>query len=349
MKLISLGIMSGTSLDGVDLALCRFKENKGIWKYDILDAVTVPYTTNWESKLRSAHRLNVQDFLLLHNEYGKYIGNLAKQFLEKKPAPDIISSHGHTIFHQPENGFTFQLGNGAAIAANTHITTISDFRSLDVALGGQGAPLVPVGDELLFREYDYCLNLGGIANISFDQNNERKAYDICPVNQVLNHLASQKHKLYDKDGEIGASGKIDISLLNSLNSLDYYSQKYPKSLSREWIEQNINTLLTDSAISTEDQLATFYEHISYQISRSVFTNGKIMVTGGGAKNKFLIKKLFEKLSCEIVIPDDQLIDFKEALIFAFLGVLRFTGRLNCFASVTGAKTDSIAGTIYSIS
>jgi anhydro-N-acetylmuramic acid kinase len=150
MKLISLGIMSGTSLDGVDLALCRFKENKGIWKYDILDAFTIPYTSNWESKLRSAHRLNVQDFLLLHNEYGKYIGNLAKQFLEKKPSPDIISSHGHTIFHQPDKGFTFQLGNGAAIAATANISTVSDFRSLDVALGGQGAPLVPVGDKLLF-------------------------------------------------------------------------------------------------------------------------------------------------------------------------------------------------------
>ncbi len=349
MNYTSLGIMSGTSLDGVDFALSRFMEENDQWKYEILNAVTIPYTADWETKLRNAHTLNAFDFLLLHNEYGHYLGNLANNFLDKKPVPNIISSHGHTIFHQPDKGLTFQLGNGAVIAATTNITTVSDFRSFDVALGGQGAPLVPVGDKLLFRQFDYCLNLGGIANISFDADNLRLAYDICPVNQVLNHLASRKNKPFDKDGDIGALGKIDRELLDSLNNLDYYSKKYPKSLSREWIEKNINILLTGSGISVEDQLATFYEHISEQVSKAVFSNGSVIITGGGAKNKFLLKKLKEKLKCEIIIPDERLIDFKEAIIFAFLGVLRFIGHPNCLSSVTGAKMDSIAGNIYTIS
>jgi anhydro-N-acetylmuramic acid kinase len=348
MNMISLGIMSGTSLDGVDLALCRFSETNNQWQYDILDAVTISYPSEWEMKLRTAHQLNVQDFLLLHNEYGKYLGNLVNQFLVNKPVPDIISSHGHTIFHQPDKGFTFQLGNGASIAATTKITAISDFRSLDVALGGQGAPLVPVGDKLLFHEYDYCLNLGGIANISFDVDYVRIAFDICPVNLVLNNLASRKDKSFDRDGEIGASGKINQTLLNSLNSLDFYSQKWPKSLGREWVERNVRPLLEDSGLSIEDQAATYYEHISYQISHVINSTGRIFITGGGAKNKYLVEKLIEKVPCKIVIPDHQLIDFKEALIFAFLGVLRFIGHINCLSSVTGSKLDNAGGTIYPI-
>ncbi len=347
-NITSLGIMSGSSLDGVDFALCLFEEINDTWTYEIMDAATITYPVAWESKLRTAHTLNAFEFLLLHNEYGKYLGNLSRTFLREKTAPEIISSHGHTIFHQPDKGLTFQLGNGAVIAATANITTISDFRSLDVALGGQGAPLVPIGDKLLFGNYDYCLNLGGIANISFNVGNERIAYDICPVNQVLNYLASCKKRPFDKDGEIGASGKVNRALLNSLNSQNYYSKNYPKSLSREWIEQNIFKLLSDSKISIEDQSATFYEHITNQVSKSVFSNGRMIITGGGAKNKFLIKKLTENLPCNIIIPDPQLIDFKEALIFAFLGVLRLIGRANCLSSVTGAKTDNLGGIIYSI-
>ena len=261
---------------------------------------------------------------------------------------DIISSHGHTIFHQPDKAFTFQLGSGATIASTTNITTISDFRTLDVALGGQGAPLVPIGDKLLFHEYDYCLNLGGFANISFDVNNLRIAFDICPVNLVLNDLASQKNRSFDKDGEIGASGKINPSLLNSLNSLDYYSQKWPKSLGREWVEKNIYSLFTDPVLSIEDRAATFYEHVAYQLSEVLGFSGRILLTGGGAKNKFLVKKLMEKTPCQIVKPENQLIDFKEALIFAFLGVLRFNGQINCLSSVTGADIDNIGGVIHPI-
>jgi anhydro-N-acetylmuramic acid kinase len=348
MKITSLGIMSGTSLDGVDLALCSFTEKNNKWHYDILNAGTICYPTEWERKLSSAHQLNACDFLLLHNEYGRYIGNLVNIFLEGKIVPDIISSHGHTIFHQPAKSLTFQLGSGAIIAATANITTISDFRTLDIALGGQGAPLVPIGDKLLFHEYDYCLNLGGFANISFDVNNVMVAFDICPVNLVLNALAQKRNKSFDMDGEIGASGKINPSLLDSLNSLDYYNKKWPKSLGREWVEQNISVLLANSGISIEDQAATFYEHISYQISKVVHSNGRMLLTGGGAKNKFLLKKLIEETPCQIVTPEDQLIDFKEALIFAFLGVLRFNEQINCLSSVTGANMDSICGIIHTI-
>ena len=346
MNLTSLGIMSGTSLDGIDLALCRFTEKKGQWHYDILDSETIGYPIEWEQKLRTAHKLDAVDFLLLHNEYGKFLGSVVNNFLEGKIIPDIISSHGHTIFHQPDKEFTFQLGSGASIAATALITTVCDFRTLDVALGGKGAPLVPIGDKLLFHEYDYCLNLGGFANISFEDNNGRIAFDVCPVNLVLNDLASQKHLLFDIDGEIGASGKIDLSLLDALNSLEYYEQQRPKSLGREWVEQHINPLLTNSGLSVEDQAATYYEHIAYQISKVVGPAGKLLCTGGGTKNKFLTNKLIEKNVSQITIPENDLIDFKEALIFAFLGVLRFIGHVNCLSSVTGAKINNIGGIIY---
>lgn len=344
----SLGIMSGTSLDGVDLALCQFSKNKDKWQYVILDSKTISYPAEWEQKLRTAHKLEAIDFLLLHNEYGRFIGSMVNSFLNGKLIPDLIASHGHTIFHQPDKEITFQLGSGASIAAVTQITTISDFRTLDVALGGQGAPLVPVGDKLLFCEYDYCLNLGGFANISFENNNKRIAFDICPVNLALNDLAAQKNKPFDLDGEIGASGKIDQSLLDSLDALDYYKQKWPKSLGREWVQCHIFPLLADTGISIEDKAATFYEHIAYQISKVVTTKGKIICTGGGARNKFLFRKLKEKTDSQIFVPENNLIDFKEALIFAFLGVLRLSEKVNCLSSVTGAKMDNIGGTVYSM-
>jgi len=339
--------MSGTSLDGIDLAICRFDDD-GRWSYEITDAKTIPYSEEWIDKLRNAASLPASDFLLLHNEYGRHIGSLVNQFLRNKKIPDLICSHGHTIFHQPEKMFTFQLGNGASIAASTRITTISDFRNLDVALGGQGAPLVPIGDKLLFHEYTYCINLGGFANISYDLGDKRIAFDICPVNIVLNDLASKKNQSFDKDGEIGASGKVKESLLKSLDALDYYQQKFPKSLGREWVEENITPLLLKSGLSIEDQAATYYEHISNQISKAVASFGKILFTGGGSMNRYLINKIRSKIKAEIVIPDEKLINFKEALIFAFLGVLSYKGQINCLSSVTGANSDSIVGTIFPV-
>lgn len=346
MNVTAVGMMSGTSLDGIDLALCRFTRIAGEWKYEIIDAKTIDYPLEWTKKLKNASNLKAIDFLLLHNEYGRFIGELINEFLEGKILPDLICSHGHTIFHQPENRFTFQLGNGAFIASGTGITTVSDFRNLDVALGGQGAPLVPIGDKLLFGEYDYCINLGGFANISFEQNNQRIAFDICPVNIILNYLAGQRGLPFDYNGELGNSGNVNNALLKSLNALEYYQQLSPKSLGREWIEQKVIPLLQGSDLTIGDQAATFYEHISLQISKILGSKGKILFTGGGTKNTFLLKRIRSKVTCQIVIPEEKLINFKEALIFAFLGVLASDNKINCLSSVTGAKADSVTGTVF---
>ncbi len=348
MSYLVIGIMSGTSLDGIDIALCRFHQSNEQWSYQIIDARTIEYSTVWTEKLTQAPTLGAAEFLKLHNEYGSYIGKQINEFIYNKEKPVIIASHGHTIFHQPEKKFTFQLGNGASIAAETGITTICDFRSLDIALGGQGAPLVPVGDKLLFGEYNYCLNIGGFANISFEQHDSRIAFDICPANIVLNGLAMQLGEPFDLDGHLGASGKISRTLLNQLNSVQYYQQKYPKSLGREWVDKEILPLLKASKLSVEDQAATFYEHISQQIGTAIGDSGKLLITGGGANNLFLINQLKEKTLCDIVLPQKNVIDFKEALIFAFLGLLTFTAKNNVFASATGSVRDHCGGAIYPI-
>ena len=348
MSILAIGVMSGTSLDGVDIALCRFSESGMSWSFEIIEAQTVSYSNLWIEKLRNAPLLASYEFLLLHNEYGIYVGKLIQEFLQGKEIPQLIASHGHTIFHQPDKKLTFQLGNGASIAAITGITTISDFRNFDISLGGEGAPLVPVGDQLLFREFDYCLNLGGFANISFEKENIRLAFDICPANIILNELALQYGKPFDEDGQLGASGIVDEELLKKLNNLDYYLQGPPKSLGKEWSDNHIISLLSDSGISIEDQAATFYEHITDQVSRAASSFGKILVTGGGAKNKFLICKLRSQMLCQLILPDQELIDYKEALIFAFLGVLAFKGEVNVLSSVTGASRDHIGGVIYQV-
>lgn len=348
MNTLALGIMSGTSLDGIDIALCRFSQPQDKWNYEIVEAKTIAYPSVWIEKLKKAPHLKAEEFLMLHDEYGRYTGELITEFLRGKEVPQLIASHGHTIFHQPDKKFTFQLGNGASIAATTQITTVSDFRSFDVALGGQGAPLVPMGDQLLFPKFDYCLNIGGFANVSFERDGVRIAFDVCPANIVLNELAHKKGFAYDEDGHLGASGTVNKPLLKKLNNLGFYSQKWPKSLGREWTDNQITPLLSASGLSIEDQAATIYEHIAFQISNVIGNNGRLLATGGGSKNLFLIDKLKLKTSCQIVLPDEKLIDFKEALIFAFLGVLAFNGHINIPSSVTGSTQDHIGGIIYNI-
>lgn len=259
---------------------------------------------------------------------------------------ELVASHGHTIFHQPEKAFTFQLGHGASIAAETGITTVADFRSGDVALGGQGAPLVPVGDRLLFNDYNMCLNLGGFANISYEENHKRIAFDICPVNILLNDLAMRLGKQYDAGGALGRTGRVDDKLLSRLNHLDFYREKPPKSLGREWLDTYFIPLLDESTIPVKDKLHTLYEHIAIQIAGVSKKNGRILITGGGTFNTFLLERIKEHIAVEMVIPADTIINYKEALIFAFLGLLRYLGEINCYASVTGAKRDSSTGVIY---
>lgn len=342
-------MMSGTSLDGMDLVVVRFNRHKDNWQYKILQAVTLEYTGEWKRKLQEAATLPAEEFLLLHNEYGRYTGDAVARFLSDAGLhAGLVASHGHTIFHQPAKQFTFQLGAGAAIAAQCGITTISDFRTTDVALGGQGAPLVPAGDELLFSSYGFCLNLGGFSNISNQQHGRRIACDISPVNLVANSLAMRAGYAYDNNGEMGSRGSIHTGLVDRLNALDFYTLPAPKSLGREWVETCFMPVLDQFNIPLEDLMRSVYEHIAVQISRYInsFETGEVLVTGGGAFNTFLVELIRQKSRSQLVIPGEQLVKFKEALIFALLGLLRYRNEVNCLASVTGASRNSSSGIIH---
>lgn len=344
-----LGLMSGTSLDGLDIAYCIFIQRKNKWKYSIEKAITYHYPDKWWKRLKNAHRLTAYELIKLHNEYGAYIGDLINTFLNNiNKKVDLISSHGHTIYHQPADNLTFQAGSGMEIARRTNITTISDFRSLDVLRGGQGAPLVPVGDKYLFSEYSFCINLGGFANISFDYHKERIAFDICAVNFIINYLTSKVGAKYDKDGGMATKGKINQSLLEKLNNLEYYNIPPPKSLGREWVESELIPTIEMFDISIYDKIRTIYEHIAIQIYMVLqkYRGGNILLTGGGAKNTYLVELIKKYIDQDVVIPNPLIIDYKEALIFAFLGVLRIRNEINCFKTVTGASEDSIVGTLH---
>lgn len=349
LKYRAIGVMSGTSLDGVDVVACEFYNNGNVWKYKIIEGETFAYPEYIYELLKASQKLSSIELAQLDVYYGRFLGETVKEFLnETEFVPDFIASHGYTVFHQPDNGLTVQIGSGAEIAAATGIKSICNFRTTDVALGGQGAPLVPIGDELLFNEYVACLNLGGFSNISYkNEKGSRVAFDICPVNFVLNHFANKQNIPFDYAGAMGRQGKVNNELLQRVNSIPYYSQVAPKSLGREFVEQEVYPLILDN-ISDKDAIATFYEHINLQIGKVIneLPQGKILVTGGGALNTYLIEKLKKNCTRPLVVSDKQLIDFKEALIFAFLGVLRTLEIPNCLSSVTGAKRDNVGGVIF---
>ena len=343
----AIGLMSGSSLDGLDLALVKFKEEGEHYDFQILAAETLPYPDFWKTQLSEAFHKQPKDLVQLDKDYGRYLGEQVSTFAKKHNASsDFVASHGHTIFHKPEQHYTLQIGDGKELAKACGFTVINDFRSEDVSKGGQGAPLVPIGDKLLFSDYEICLNIGGIANVSYDENGQRIAYDLCIANQALNHLAQTKGLDYDHDGQLAHSGKVNIDLLKRLNKHPFYGQLPPKSLGREFFEENQKDLLKD--LSVEDLLATFVEHIALQIALGVshLPKGKILVTGGGARNQFLMERLQARTSHEVVIPEKTIIDYKEALVFAFLGLLRSEGKTNVLASVTGAESDSCSGQIW---
>ncbi len=345
----ALGIMSGSSFDGLDLAYCEFSENEGKRSYRIIAAETIPYPEEWKILLQESFYASGEKLTENNVTYGKFLGGQASDFLKKHGLkPDIIASHGHTIFHKPEAGFSLQLGDGQAIAIVTGIETVCNFRNKDILLGGQGAPLVPVGDRLLFSEFDYCLNLGGIANISFEEDGQRRAFDICPANQLLNHLSRQMGLPYDKNGATASLGKLSKTLFDELNSMEFYKQPYPKSLSNEQVQEFFLPLLDNSPALLEDKLYTAAKHIAYQIASATDSSSskKILLTGGGAHNSFLVEAIRRECPQTIHLPEAQIIDFKEALIFAFMGILRKEGRINCLASATGARRDSCCGVIY---
>lgn len=343
-----IGCMSGTSLDGLDLVACRFTFDQK-WSFEILKALNISYSHKWVNRLSDISELTALDFAFLHNEYGKFIGKQIAEFCVDLPEkPFLIGSHGHTIFHQPLMKLTFQVGNGACIAAATGIPTVCDFRSLDVALGGQGAPLVPIGDEFLFDDYEFCLNLGGIANVSFREGGKRKAFDICPANMAFNHFIKETGYEYDLYGSMGESGTVHPELLNLLNSLDYYQIKGPKSLGREWVETQFLPLIYSFQLPVQDILRTLYEHVSDQLTLAIdqYPKGQILISGGGAHNVFLVDLFSDKTKHKTIVPSVQIIDFKEAIIFAFLGILRYRNEVNCLKSVTGAHHDHCGGVIY---
>jgi anhydro-N-acetylmuramic acid kinase len=349
--MIVIGVMSGTSLDGLDLACCHF-EFKKKWSFSLLNAVTIPYSSHLRQLLEFLPNATGVDLVMADMNYGRFIGKEIVKFIENTGLiPDLIASHGHTVFHQPDKGFTIQIGNGHAITAETGLPVVFDFRSLDVALGGQGAPLVPIGDQLLFSDYDCCLNLGGFANISFhDHKSGRVAYDICPVNIVLNHLSQKAGNRFDNKGVMASSGNTDFHLLESLNKFEYYDRKYPKSLGKEWVEQFVFPLLETSDKSIKDQLNTFSAHVAYQVCKALESAGpgSVLVTGGGAFNEFLIQTIKSKTQSEIIIPGNDTVNYKEAIVFALLGLLRFRNEINCLRSVTGASRDSVCGLLVSL-
>lgn len=341
-----LGLMSGTSLDGLDLAYVRIDFAYKQWRYQILHAETVTYPKKWQTKLENSIYLDNDALHDLDKKYSRYLAEQTKSFISESNISklDLISSHGHTVKHRPELGYTIQIGNLPEFGNAFDIPVVCDFRTQDVALGGQGAPLVPIGDELLFSEYKYCLNLGGIANISTEENEKRIAYDIGALNIVLNHYASKLGHKYDKGGKLAASGKLDKNLLSKLDSLEYYNQPYPKSLGREWVDDKLFTILDASGIDSKDILHTYTIHISKKISSNVKKGSRVLVTGGGAYNDFLIQQLQEEIKW--MIPKKEIVEYKEALIFGLLGVLRYRNQVNCLKSYTGASKNHSSGKLY---
>ena len=345
----ALGIMSGSSLDGLDLAFCSFERGGDGWSYQIVQSETIPYPEEWKLILADLPEKTAVELVEYDIGYGIFLAEAVNGFLDKSGLePDLIASHGHTIFHAPAKGYSFQLGHGQTIAQFTGMTTINDFRIKDIQLGGQGAPLVPIGDELLFAEYDFCLNIGGIANISYELDGKRMACDICPANQLLNYLSLQLGKPFDENGNFAQLGKLNQQLFEQLNNDPYYQKASPKSLSNQYVQTSFVKILDEADCALEDKLYTVVKHIAYQLSTIVknSTGKKMLITGGGAHNRFLTAAISMETKNEIIIPNKEIVDFKEALIFALMGVLRKLGEVNCLASATGAGTDSCSGIIH---
>jgi anhydro-N-acetylmuramic acid kinase len=349
-----IGLMSGSSLDGLDIAYCVFEKADDGWKFSIVHADCIPYSEEWTCRLQTARELDGRSLWRLHTDYGRLLSDLVNGFIAKYKLAghvDLIASHGHTVFHFPGEHFTTQIGDGAALAAGTGIQVACDFRSSDIALGGQGTPIVPIGDLLLFKEYNYLLNLGGIANLTVKNGDKIIAFDICAANQVLNYYATQKGLKYDKDGALAASGQMCRPLLDKLDKLEYYQRPYPKSLDNSYSREAIIPLVDSFGISTEDKLHTYCEHIAHQINFHIekahaAKQGSLFITGGGAFNTYLTSTIKAHSSLPVHIPSDEIVKYKEALVMAFIGLLRWRREPNVLGTVTGATRDSIGGALY---
>jgi len=344
----TIGVMSGTSLDGIDLVLASFFK-KEQWEFKIHKAITIDYPEAWRVKLKNLITYSKEKLNEIDHFYALYLAECIQKFMTENNCTnvDLVSSHGHTALHQPEKSITYQIGNLPVLAKILNKTVVCDFRVQDVALGGEGAPLVPIGDELLFSKYDYCLNLGGFSNVSFQENNNRTAFDICPVNIVLNHYVSKLGFTYDNQGNISKTGNISKQLLEELNQLEFYHLTPPKSLGLEWVQKNVIPIIDQYQLEIKDILKTYVEHIAIQISKVIHQeNSKTLVTGGGAHHFFLIERINAHSNSEMILPTKQIIDYKEALIFGFLGVLKIRNENNCLSQVTGAAYNHSSGRVF---
>ena len=342
-----IGLMSGTSLDGLDVVYVKFNK-KDPKRYRIIACCTIEYTDQIREKLKNGIHETKEDLKNLDLDFGQYIGNTVNQFRRDHEISDVdfIASHGHTIFHEPAKGITLQIGNGQEIANVTKTKVVCDFRIQDVLLGGQGAPLVPIGDKLLFSDYEACLNLGGFANVSFDQNEERIAFDICPVNIVLNHYTRKLGLAYDESGRIASKGRVHKELLQTLNNLTFYKKHSPKSLGYEWVLEYIFPLIDSYEMSIQDILSTYVEHVAIQLSIVLKSKSSLLTTGGGVFNTFLMERVTHYSGRQYEMPLIEMINYKEALVFAFLGLLKIEDKVNCLKSVTGAKKNHSSGVIF---
>ncbi|WP_298339560.1 anhydro-N-acetylmuramic acid kinase [uncultured Algibacter sp.] len=344
-----IGVMSGTSLDGIDLVYINFQKEIN-WSFKVGCTETIKYSKKWFDILKRLVSFPIEELQRIDDDYTEYLAGVIKDFINKNQIKNIdaICSHGHTALHQPYKRLTYQIGNLPTLADLLNQNVVCNFRVQDVKLGGQGAPLVPIGDELLFSEYDFCLNLGGFANISMNFDGERIAYDICPVNIVLNKYVNQLGLPYDDEGRIAKSGSLNFKLLDKLNNLEFYNEEHPKSLGLEWVNHNIFPIMDSFQLDLKDLLRTFIEHIAIQIASE--TNKKadatVLATGGGVYNTYLIERIKHHSKTAILLPSNNIIEFKEALIFGFLGVLRLRNEVNCLKSVTGASRDHSSGIMF---
>jgi len=350
----AIGLMSGSSLDGLDIVFAEFDVTGQKWSYEIKQAECISYSEEWTQKLKRATSLPAADYMQLHVDYGHFLGETVKAFIQKHNLEfkvQLIGSHGHTTFHNPATHLSHQLGDGAAIAAITGINVVSDLRNMDVALGGQGAPIVPIGEKNLLDNYDYFLNIGGIANISANKE-PYIAFDICAANRVLNLLANETGLSFDEGGALARKGQVHHQLLAQLNQLDYYNQSFPKSLSNQFGTDIVFPLIKQSDLSTADALCTYAEHVAMQVGsalESVRANAseKMLITGGGALNHHLVERIQLHTDVEVIIPDELLIRYKEALIMAHIGILRWREEYNVLSTVTGAQQNSVGGAVWS--
>ena len=345
-KIEVIGVMSGTSLDGLDLCHVIFNLDN-LSDFKIANSTTISYPKKILEKLHNIVEKNIDQIHKIDIDYGTFIGEAINDFISSFNLNDIdlISSHGHTVFHQPDIGKTLQIGNGMIINKITGIKTVNNFREQDVKLGGQGAPLVPIGDKLLFKKYKYCLNLGGFVNISIKKSNKIFAYDICPLNTVLNFYSKKIGHEYDYNGNFSNTGMINNNLFNELNELSFYFEKHPKSLGIEFVLEEIFPIIDKYKLSEIDVLATYIKHAAFQISKNISDNEKVLISGGGSFNNTLIKTL-KNYGINISMPNKLIINYKESLIFALLGYLRLNNKTNCLKSVTGAVRDHSSGDIH---